>query len=84
VNNRKGYQQHEVTMSKEDKNQNGKRHIETKLTRKKARNISKKRSKIDKLKKVPEGTSRKENFQNWSFVGILEQRHMELRHGEAI
>jgi hypothetical protein len=70
---RKESQQREVTMPKEDKNQNGKRHTETKLTGKKDRKLSKKRAKIDKLPKVPEGTSQKENLQNWSFVGITEQ-----------
>jgi hypothetical protein len=81
-NLRKESQQREVTMPKEDKNQNGKRHIETKLTGKKDINLSKKRDKIDKLQKVPEGTSQKENLQNWSFVGITEQRHMALLQGE--
>jgi hypothetical protein len=76
--------QHEVTMPKEDKNQNGKRNTEMKLTGKKDRKLSKKRAKIDKLQKVPEGTSQKENLQNWSFVGITEQRHMALHHGEEI
>jgi hypothetical protein len=71
-------------MPKEDKNQNGKRHTETKLTGKKARKLSKNRAKIDKLQNIPEGTSLKENFQNWSFARITEQRHMALRHGEAI
>jgi hypothetical protein len=71
-------------MSKEDKNQNGKRNTETKLTGKKARKLSKKRAKIEHLQKVPEGTSQKENLQNWSFVEISEQRHMALHHGEAI
>jgi hypothetical protein len=42
-------QQREVTMSREDKTQNGKRMTETKLTRKKARKISKKRAKIENL-----------------------------------
>jgi hypothetical protein len=83
-NPREESQQREVTMSKEDKNQNGKRNTETKLTGKKARKLIKKRAKIDKLQKAPEGTSQKENLQNWSFVGISEQRHMVLRHGEAI
>jgi hypothetical protein len=46
-----------VTMLKEDKNQNGKRNTETNLTGKKARKLSKKRDKIEKLQKVPEGTS---------------------------
>jgi hypothetical protein len=40
-------------MPKEDKNQNGKRHTEMKLTGKKDRKLSKKRAKIDKLQKVP-------------------------------
>jgi hypothetical protein len=71
-------------MTKEDKNQNGKRTTETKLTGKKARKLSKKRAKFEKLQKVPEGSSQIENLQNWSFVGISEQRHMALRHDEAI
>jgi hypothetical protein len=53
-----------MTMSREDKNQNGKRHTEMKLTGKKARKLRKKRAKIEKLQKVPEGTSQEENFQN--------------------
>jgi hypothetical protein len=68
-------------MSKEDKNQNGKRNTETKLTGKKARKLSKKKA---KLQKEPEGTLQKENLQNWSFARISEQRHMALCHGEAI
>jgi hypothetical protein len=55
-----------------------------KLTGKKARKLSKKRDKIEKLQKVPEGTSQKENLQNWNFTGISELRHMALRHGEEI
>jgi hypothetical protein len=71
-------------MLREDKNQNGKRHIKTKLTGKKDRKLSQKRDKMEKLSKVLEGTTQKENLQNWSFVGISKQRHMELRHDEAI
>jgi hypothetical protein len=48
------------------------------LTRKKSINICKKRDKINKLQKVPEGTSLKENLKNWSFIGIKEQHHMAL------
>jgi hypothetical protein len=48
-NLRKESQEREVTMPKEDKNQNEKRHTETKFTGKKDRNLSKKRDKIDKL-----------------------------------
>jgi hypothetical protein len=49
LNPRRESHQHEVTMSKENKNQNGKRITETKLTTKKARKISKKKAKIEKL-----------------------------------
>jgi hypothetical protein len=71
-------------MSKENKNQNGKRITETKLTGKKARKLSKKKAKIEKLQKIPEGTSQQDTLQNWSFAGISEQRHMPLRRGEVI
>jgi hypothetical protein len=71
-------------MPKEDKNQNGKRNKQMKITGKKARKLSKKRENNEKLQKVPEGTSQKENLQNWNFVGISEQRHMALRQDEAI
>ena len=71
-------------MPKEDKNHNGKRNNEMKLTRKKARNLNKKREKIKKLQKGPEGTSQRENLQNKNFIGISEQRHMALHHSEAI
>jgi hypothetical protein len=46
--NLKDYQQWVVTISKEDKNQNGKKNTEMKLTGKKARKLSKKRAKIEK------------------------------------
>jgi hypothetical protein len=84
MNPRKESQQREVNMTKEDKNRNGKRTTETKLTRRKARKLSKKRAKFEKLQKVPERTSLTENLQIGSFAGIIEQRHMALRHGEAI
>jgi hypothetical protein len=74
----------EVTMSREDKTQNGKRMAETKLTRKKARKLSKKRDKIGKLQKTPEETSQKEKLQELSFAEISEQRHPTLRHGATI
>jgi hypothetical protein len=67
---RKESYQREATLPKEDKNQNGKRNSETKLTGKKDIKLSKKRAKIEKLQKVPEGTSQKENLQNWNFIGI--------------
>jgi hypothetical protein len=51
-----------VTMSKENKNQNGKRITETKLTGKNTRKLSKKRANIDRLQKIIEGASQKENL----------------------
>jgi hypothetical protein len=81
---KKESQHREVTMSREDKNQNGKRMIETKLTGKNARKLSKKRDKIEKLQKIPEETSQKEKSQELSFIGISKQRHMTLHHGEEI
>jgi hypothetical protein len=53
LNPTKESQQHEVTIPKGDKNMNGKRNTETKITEKKARKLSKKREKIEKLLKVP-------------------------------
>ena len=54
------------------------------ITRKKARNLSKKKVKIEKLQKVPEGTLQKEGLQNCNFVGISEQRKVALLHGGVI
>jgi hypothetical protein len=73
LNPKRESHQHEVTMSKENKNQNGKRIIETKLSGKKARKLSNKKAKIEKLQKISEGTLQQDTLQNWSFVGILEQ-----------
>jgi hypothetical protein len=81
---KKYHQPREVTMLKGDKNQNEKRNTENKITGKKARKLSKKRKKIEKLQNVPKGTSQKEGLQNWNFVEVSEQPNMALRHGEAI
>jgi hypothetical protein len=40
-----------------DKTHNGKRNTEMQITGKKARNISKKRAKLEKLQETPKGTS---------------------------
>jgi hypothetical protein len=72
LNLRKESQMREVTMSKEDKSQNGKMNTKMKLTGKKDKKLSKKRDKIKKLQKDPEGTPQKENLQNWNFTGITE------------
>jgi hypothetical protein len=83
-NPRKDFQQREVTKTTEDKHQNGKIITETKLTGKKARKLRKKRANTARLQEVLEETSQTEKLQNWNFVGISEQRHLALRHDEAI
>jgi hypothetical protein len=49
VDLKKEYQHYEVTMTREEKNQNEKRMTKTKLTGKKARKIMKKKVKLEKL-----------------------------------
>jgi hypothetical protein len=80
----RGPQQCEVTMPKEKQESKQKRITETKLTGKKARKLSKKKAQIEKLQKIPEGTSQQDTLQNRSFVRISAQRHGSLRHDEAI
>jgi hypothetical protein len=46
-------QQREVTMLRKDKNNNGKRNPETHITGNKARKLSKKKAKLEKLQEVP-------------------------------
>jgi hypothetical protein len=77
-------QQCEVTTLREDKNKNGKRNPVTQITGKKARNLSKKKAKLERLQEVPEETSQKAGLQNLNLAGIAEQRRMALRHDEAI
>jgi hypothetical protein len=81
LNPKKEPEECEVTISKENKNQNGKITTEIKLTGKKARKLNKKRV---KLQEIPDGTSQKETSRNLSFVEISKQRHRSLHHGEAI
>jgi hypothetical protein len=71
-------------MPRGDKNQNGKRNPVTQITGKKARNLSKKKAKLEKLQEVPEKTSQKEGLQNSNFVGISEQLRLALLHGGEI
>jgi hypothetical protein len=77
-------QQCEVTTLREDKNENGKRNPRTHITGKKARNLSKKKEKLEKLQGVPEKTSQKEGLHNLNIVEIAEQCRMTLLHDEAI
>jgi hypothetical protein len=71
-------------MSREDKNNNGKRKPVTQITEKKARKLGKKKEKLEKLQEVPERTSQKQGLLNWNFTGIEEQHRLELLHDEEI
>jgi hypothetical protein len=55
-------QQCEVTILREDKNKNEKRTPWMHITRKKERNLSKKKANIEKSQGVPERTSQKEGL----------------------
>jgi hypothetical protein len=77
-------QQCEVTMLRADKNKNEKRILETWITGKKARKLSKKKTKLERLHEVPLKTSQEAGLQNLNLVGIAEHRIRELRIGEAI
>jgi hypothetical protein len=90
------HQQREVTSIGEDKNKNGKRNPEivreTQITGKKARKISKKKAKLEKLQEVTEnrwkisqiGTSQEAGLQALNLTGTTKPRRMGLRPGEAI
>jgi hypothetical protein len=65
-------------------NKNGKRNPETRIMGKKARKLSKKKSKLEKLQEVPEKTSQKAGLQNLNLAGIAELHRMALHHEKAI
>jgi hypothetical protein len=77
-------QQGEVATLRKDKNKNGKRDPMTRITRKKAKNLSKKKEILEKLREVLEKTSQKESLQNLNLVGIEEPRRMGLHHDKSI
>jgi hypothetical protein len=77
-------QQYEVTMPRGDKNDNGKRKPVTQIIGKKARNLNKKKEKLENLQEVPGRNSQKEGLQKWNFIGISEQQILALRHNKAI
>jgi hypothetical protein len=54
----------EFTMPRGDQNNNGKRKPVTHITGKKSKNLSKKKSKLEKLQEVPGRTLQKESFPN--------------------
>jgi hypothetical protein len=71
-------------MPRGDNNNNGKRKPVIQITGKKARKLSKKREKLEKLQEVPENTSQKEGFQNSNFAGLSIQHRLALHHDRAI
>jgi hypothetical protein len=76
--------QHEVTMLRNNKNKNGKRNIETQITGKKARKLSKKKAKLEKLQEVLDRTLQKEGLHNLYLARIEGPCRMVLHHDEAI
>jgi hypothetical protein len=80
----KEHQQCEATRLRESKNKNGKRNLETRIIGNKARNLSKKKAKLEKLWKITKKTLQETDLQNLNPIGIAEQRRMGLRHDEAI
>jgi hypothetical protein len=53
----KEHQQDKVIMLRKYRNKNGKKNLETKITRKKERKLSKNISKLEKLREIPEKAS---------------------------
>jgi hypothetical protein len=82
------HQHCEVTTIGETKNKNGKRNPETvretQITGKKARKLSKKKAKLEKLQEVTEKTSQEVGLQDLNLAGTTEPRRMGLRLDEAI
>lgn len=77
-------QQCEVPLQGENKNKNGKRNPKTQITGKKARKLSKKKAKLEKLQEIPKRTLEKEGLQNLNVARIAEQRRLALSCGEKI
>jgi hypothetical protein len=84
----RAHQQCEVTTIGEDKNKNGKRIPEivreTQITGKKARNLSKKKSKLEKLEGVTWKTSQEAGLQDLNLTEIAGPHRMGLRPSKAI
>jgi hypothetical protein len=59
----------EVTMPRVDKNNNGKRKLVTQITGKKARKLSKKKAKLEKLQKFQGGLHRRKVFRTRNSLG---------------
>ena len=71
-------------MPRGDKNDNGKRKPLIQIIGKKARKLSKKRAKLEKLQEAPERTLKKEGLHNLNFVGTSIQHRLTILHGRAI
>jgi hypothetical protein len=54
------------------------------ITGKKARKLSKKKDRLERLQKAPERTSQKEGSHNLNFTGISVHHRMALLHGGEI
>jgi hypothetical protein len=80
----KEHQQSEVTTLRIDKNKKGKMNPETQITRKKERKLSKKKTKLEKLREILEKNLQETDLQNMNFTRITEPCRLGLHHGEAI
>jgi hypothetical protein len=80
------HQHCKVTMIGETKNKNGNPETirETQIMGKKARKLSKKKSKLENLQDVTEKTSQEAGLQALNLTGIAGPRRMGLRLNEAI
>jgi hypothetical protein len=82
------HQHYEVTTIGENKNKNGNRNPEivreTQITGKKARKLSKKKAKLEKLQGATKKTSEEIGLQNLNLAGTPGPRRMGLRLGKAI
>jgi hypothetical protein len=71
-------------MPRGDKKNKGKRNPETQIIGNKARKLSKRKEKLEKLQEVPERTSQKEGLQKLNLIRIEEQHRLALLHGGVI
>jgi hypothetical protein len=71
-------------MLRKDKNKNEKRNLETQITGKKERKLSKKNAKLEKLQEILDKTLQETNLKNLNLVRITKPRIMGLHLIKAI
>jgi hypothetical protein len=73
-------QQHKFTMPKGDRNQNGKKNTETKITGKKARKLNKKREKIENFRMFQKGFRRRKVWKTGTSPRYQTAQHKKYSH----